>query len=441
MGSTRAGLGWAAGLAVLALAGCRDGSPPNEPPARRTAEDAPRERVFTPSPGLVRSVGPYPITGAGVGLYTLGAEMPKVLEILPTKAPVDTLDIEGVVKHKVVPPDGERILVGFDSRGMASFVAVVAPDIALVDGRFGVGSPVDELLAGLGPEVKRAAVRDPHILELEKLANARFVVDGGRVIAIVVAEEPRAARAEQAEADAPCARAAEILAGSVPGIQGPDGAARAAWGCFTGGQPEVAVPEGDELVVYGGEPGRLRRITSVAAPGLQFAGALDVDRDGRHEVVSVAERRGDDALAARIVVWRGEGGRLSAAADKEVYRMTSGAAGWVGHKLKDVSFLVQAAAASTSSIEVRGLYLQRGEDGGARTVAPLVAETVAVRPRRAPAGPGAGGGGEPAKGQEGDKRPGGERPADEKKPEGTRKSTRGGGGPPGRETGRDASDM
>jgi hypothetical protein len=370
-------------IALLLGVACRDGSPPNEQPARRTAEDTPRERVFTPSPAEVRSVGPYAITASGVGLYALGAELHPVLDMLPKKAPLDQLEIDGVVKYKVVPPDDERILVGFDSSGRAAFVAVVAPDIAMVEGGYGVGSPVADVVKGLGPEVVDHAVRDPRLFIPSKLPTARIATDGDRVTAIVVTPDAREAAPPAAAkgTGSPCDRAAEILAGSLPEPHTADDAARAAYGCFTGGTPEIALAQADEVVIYGGEPGRLRRTSSVSVPGLLFAGAFDHDRDGRGEIVSGAERRTSDALAARIVVWRGEGGRLSAVADQDVYRMTSGSAGWVGAKLKDVSFLVEVLPGSTSSVEVRGLYLQRGEDR-LHTVAPLMPETVAVRPRR-----------------------------------------------------------
>ncbi len=375
-------------IALFCLAACRDGSPPNEQPARRPAEDAPRERVFTPSPATVRSVGPYAITAGGVGLYALGSELRTVLAILPSKAPVDQLEIEGVVNYKVVPPDDERILVGFDTSGVAAFVAVVAPEIAMVEGGFGVGSGVDQIVQGLGPEVTDGAVRDPHLLIPSRLPNARIATDGEEVTAIVVTREARASDRSPLSSlstGSPCDRATQILAGSLPEPHTLDDAARASYGCFTGASPEIALAESDELVVYGGEPGRVKRATAVSVPGLQFAGALDVDRDGRSEIVTVAERRTGEALAARIVVWRGEGGRLTAVADKDVYRMTSGSAGWVGAKLRDVSFLIEVLPGSTSSVEVRGLYLQRGE-GQVHTVAPLTPETVAVRPRR-PAAP------------------------------------------------------
>ena len=448
-------------VALLCLVACRDGSPPNEQPARRPAEESLRERVFNPSPGLVRSVGPYAITESGVGLYALGTEMRAVLAMFPN-APVDQLDLEGVVKFKVVPTDDDRIQVGFDPSGVAAYVAVIAPDIAMVDGRFGIGSEIDEVVEGLGPPIMDRAVRDPHLVALAKAPHAGFVVDGDQVTAILVTREARKPVAEPLAAQAagsPCARAAEILAGSLPEPHDAEDSAYASYGCFTGTAPEIAIPEGEELVVYGGEPGRLKRVGAVAVPGLLFSGALDVDRDGHSEIVSVSERRSGEALAARIVVWRGEGGRLVEVADKEVYRMTSGSAGWVGAKLKDVRFILEVLPENSSSVEVRGVYLQGGDDSRVHTVAPLMPETVAVRPRRAPTSGGAGGAGAPAtpggpastpKGHEPGKtdaggkpdRGGGSKGAEGKKPDEPKKAppVRRGGSPAGGAK-RDASDM
>lgn len=443
-------------VGLLCLVACRDGSPPNQQPARRPAEDTLRERVFTPSPALVRSVGPYAITGAGVGLYALGTEMRTVLAMFPN-APVDQLDLEGVVKFKVVPTDDDRIQVGFDPSGVVAFIAVVAPDIAMIEGGYGVGSEVEEVVGGLGPPVLDRAVRDPRLLVLSKTPRARIVTDEERVVAIVVTPEARRTVPEPAaaqEAGSPCARAAEILAGSLPEPHDGEDAARASYGCFTGAAPEIALAEREELVVYGGEPGRLKRIGAVPVPGLLFAGALDVDRDGHSEIVSVSERRTGDALAARIVVWRGEGGRLERVADKEIYRMTSGSAGWIGAKLKDVSFAMEVLRGNSSSVEVRGLYLQRGDDR-VHTAAPLMPETVAVRPRRpaasggsaspapAPAGSSAPTrGAEPAKDGAGPKEGGRKKPDESKKADESSKpapARRGGAAAGGAK--RDVSDM
>ena len=43
------------------------------------------------------------------------------------------------------------------------------------------------------------------------------------------------------EDTSPCGRAAEILAGPLPEPHGEDDARRAAYGCFTGGEPELVI--------------------------------------------------------------------------------------------------------------------------------------------------------------------------------------------------------
>jgi len=137
--------------------------------------------------------------------------------------------------------------------------------------------------------------------------------------------------------------------------------------------------------------------------------------------------------------------------------MTSGSAGWVGAKLKDVSFILEVLPGTSSSVEVRGVYLQRGDDGRVHTVAPLMAETVGVRPRRSPTPGGASGPGPASapgaastpKGQEpgkpgagGKPNQGGSKPAEGKKPDEPKKAPpvrRGSSSAGGAK--RDASDM
>jgi hypothetical protein len=376
---------------LLALVACRESSAPQ--PTKVSDSDAPRQRVFTPSPGKVRAVPPYNIEQAGVGLYTLGAELRAVLALLPHGPRVELLDLEGIVKYSLVRADDDRILVGVDSTGLVSFIAVLSPDIAKVEGGLGVGAAIDEMREALGPELAGRVARDPRVVELERLPNARIVVEEDEVLAIVmVADRPSSGRAPEPEAaeeaEGPCTRAAEILAGPLPVEEG-----TAAYGCFTGASPELVVAGQGEVVLYGGEPGRLRRVVAVPVPGLLFAAGLDVDRDGRHELIAVSERRGGDALASRIVIFRGEGGRLVPVADKEVYRVTSGAAAWVGAKLKDMRFLLRVVPVGPSLVEVRGLYLHQ-VSGGIRHIAPLLPETVALRPRKAATGSGSGSGDE-----------------------------------------------
>jgi hypothetical protein len=384
------------------LAGCQE--------AGRTATDPPEktplgQRVFQPSPGVVRAVPPHNIQATGVGPYALGGELRDILAMLPHGPRVELLEIEGVVGYSVVRAEENRLLIGVGSSGRVSFISVLQPDIAKTDGGLGVGASVDDLLAQLGPATRSPGALDPRILELDGLPNARIVVDRGRATAIVVgpggagsappvppaagepppdagaaaADPPRAAD----DSTSTCARAAELLHDAPLAAATPtERTQEPIFGCFTGASPEVALIGRDEIAVYGGEPDKLRRIMGESLNGLVFAGAVDVDGDGRHEIVATSERRTGDALAVRVHVLRGEGGRLQAVVNDEVYRITSGTAAWVGAKLKDVDFLVRADPRQ-GGLEVRGLYLHR-VGGAVQTVAPLSPRIIAVRGRKRP---------------------------------------------------------
>ncbi|HUS67809.1 MAG TPA: hypothetical protein VMZ28_24910 [Kofleriaceae bacterium] len=385
-------------LLLIVLVGCQEAGP-------ATSEADPsklKQRVFEPSPGLVRAVPPHGIQATGVGPYTLGSELREILAMLPHGPRVELLEIEDVVGYSVVRAEGDRLLIGVGSSGRVSFVSVLQPDIAKTESGLEVGASVDDLTAKVGPETPPAGVRDPRIVELDRLPNARVVVDQGRVAAIVIgpggagapaaptadAPKPDAGVAAEPPHDEPdagtCARAAELLAQAPLGAAAPTTRVQAPFfGCFTGGSPEVALVGKDEIAIYGGEPDRLRRVGGESLAGLLFAGAVDLDGDGRQEIVAASERRTGDALSIRLHVLRGEAGRLQTVVSDEVYRMTSDTAAWVGAKLKDVDFLLRADPRH-GGLEVRGLYVHR-VGGAVQTVAPLSPRKVAVRGRKRPA--------------------------------------------------------
>ena len=418
-------------LALALLPGCRDDRR-SEPEDTDPAESDLGQRVFQPSPGVVRAVPPHGIKQGGVGPYLLGAELREVLAMLPHGPRVELLDIENVVKYSLVRAEEGRVLIGVGSSGRVSFIGVLAPDIAKTTGGLGVGATEEELVEQLGPVVNGPDVRDPRVLVLEQLPGARVVMEDGEASVIVVGpggagappavsaqpdalsggeaspapgatapgtpappgrpapEVPAAPRPAETPAT-PCGRAAEILAAApLAAARGDEAHGAIAYGCFTGNSPEAVVPAPGELVLHGGDPARLRRITSVEVPGLLFAGALDLDGDQRHELVAFSERRTAEQVSVRVQVLRGEGGKLMAVADEEVYRATSTTVAWVGARLVDVHFLLRAEPRA-SAIEVHGLYLDKG-GGVERHVAPLIPRTVSVRPRRKPPeGSGSGG--------------------------------------------------
>lgn len=397
-------------LSCLALAAaCRDQSAP-----ARNDEESPGQRVFLPPPGVVRAVPPHRIEPDGVGPYRLGAELKDLLNTLPEGPRVELLQIDRMVGYRLVRVAQDKILVGIGPDGRVSFIAALDPEIAKTEGGLGVGSDIAELREALGPELPMEGTRDPRLVELEKLPNARVVVDRGRAAAIVVrlgsadgggqdisaadalsgggppgqvpVRAPRAARTapNPAEGDDVCtpASAMEALADQpLASIARIDEAAEvvAQYGCFTGNAPEAVIESGDELVLVVGEPGHLRRAAALSVPGLHFASAVDIDGDGRQELVAVSEKRSSDALAVRVEVLRGENGRLVGAGADEVYRVTAAAAAPVGARLKDIELLVEAYAAD-EALTVTGLYLHRV--GAVRTVAPLLPKTIVLRPRR-----------------------------------------------------------
>ena len=401
---------------MLVIAGCKE---ERAAPERGDGGASLGQRVFLPSPGLVRAVPPHGIQAGGVGPYQLGAELRDILAMLPHGPRIELLEIEDIAKYSLVRAEGDRVIIGVGASGRVLYIAVLEPEIAVTAGGLGVGASVDELRERLGPEVPPGpGARDPDILELERLPNARVIVRDGRAVAIVVgpggapaataptepdalsggaAAVPAAAepppRPARPERQAPCARAAEILAAAPLAAAAPEDRRRqVAFGCFTGTSPEAVVPQGDEeLVLYGGEPSRLRRITSIDVPGLVFAGAIDVDGDMRHELLAVSQKRTGEVLSVRAAVLRVESGRLVSVADEEVYRVTRGAIAWVGARLEDVAFLLRGEPGG-GGVEVRGFYLD-GLSGTGRHVVPLDPRTISVRPRRRSAEPAGGAGG------------------------------------------------
>jgi hypothetical protein len=394
-------------LALAALLACRENSAllPSE-------DESLGQRVFEPPRRVVRAVPPHRIQPGGLGEYELGAELKEILNTLPHGPRIELLQIEHLVSYRLVRAAQDTILVGIGQNERVSFVAVLDPEIAKTEGGFGVGSEIDKLRDALGPERAATSARDPRLVELERLPNARFVVEQGKVVAIVVGPDAPPGDAI-AQADA--------LSGGGPGSQriGPappdpsetgctEASAREAlsgdpvaaiarvgdeeatdsdrpaeavhYGCFTGATPEVIVEGKGEVVLVVGEPGRLRRAASVPAPGLLFARAVDTDGDGRHELIAVSEDRAGDALTVRVEVLRGENSRLVGAGADEVYRVTTASAAPVGAKLKDVDLLVEAQAGA-ESIQVTGFYLHRA-GGKVLTIAPLLPKTIVLRPRK-----------------------------------------------------------
>jgi hypothetical protein len=403
-------------ILLVAFAACRDESAP-----AREKDEGLGQRVFRAPAGVVRAVPPHRIQPNSIGPYRLGAEFKAILSTLPYGPRVEVIQIERVVgTHRLVRVAQDAILVGIGQSGKASFIAALEPEIAKTEDGWGVGSEIDTLREALGPERTINGARDPRLVELARLPNARVVVEGHRVDAIVVGPDASAddgRRGDLGPADALSGGGASGSAAKTrPPAREPDGdgctaasalealggepvaeTARAGdkqaavhYGCFTGASPEAVVVDRDQLVLVGGEPGRLRKMATASVPGLLFASAVDVDGDDRHEVVAVAEKRSEEALTVSLEVLRGDGGRLVSSTSEELYRVD---ASLPVAKLKDIQLLIEAHLMG-DSLEVGGLFLHWDGDD-VRSVAPLSTRTVKVgSSRKRGEGPSANGGGE-----------------------------------------------
>jgi len=410
-------------LLVALVTACRDQSEP-----ARGADESLGQRVFQAPAGVVRAVPPHRIQPNGIGPYLLGAEFKAILSTLPHGPRVEVLQIDRVVGYRLVRVAQDAILVGIGPSGKASMVAALDPEIAKTEDGWGVGSEIDTLREALGPERTMGGARDPKLVALARLPNARVVVRGHRVAAIVVGPEgsddrgrdvgpadalsggatsrpangaarPRPPAAPPPPGGCTVASALEALASEpVVATARVEDSKNAVvhYGCFTGEDPEAVVVDGEQLVLVTGEPGRLRKGANMSVPGLVFAGVSDVDRDSRHDLVAVSESRSSEALSMRIEVVRGDAGRLVSAVDEEVYRVTSDAAVPVA-KLKDIEILIEARDAG-DVLEVGGYYLQWDGDD-VRSVAPLSPKTVELGSRRR-GGPAAGGSSGPDSGRD-----------------------------------------
>jgi hypothetical protein len=402
-------------ILLVALAACRD----DGGQARGADEESLGLRVFQAPAGVVRAVPPHRIQPNGIGPYRLGAEFKAILSTLPHGPRVEVIQIDRVVGYRLVRVAGDAILVGIGPGGKASMVAALDPEIAKTEDGWGVGSEIDTLREALGPERTIAGARDPDLVELARLPNARVVVRGHRVAAIVVGPEGADDRPDLGPADALSGGATSRPASGAgrpraPAPPPPDSGCTVAsalealasepvvatararesrkaavyYGCFTGEDAEAVVADEDQLVLVTGEPGKLRKGATMSVPGLVFAGVSDVDGDGHHDLIAVSESRSGETLGMRIEVVRADGGRLVSTADEEVYRVTSDAAVPVA-KLKDIELLIEARV-DGDALEVGGYFLQWDGDE-VRSIAPLAPRTIGLGSRRRSGGPSSGG--------------------------------------------------
>ncbi len=350
---------------LLLAAGC---SGEERKPKVRTTDPQPPRRVISPPAGTtVRSLPPYAIRADSVGPYRLGEKVSTVMAQLPSGPRIARFEIPGVVRTSVIRAEEDTVLIGGETTSTAMFVAVVGADVARTDSNVHVGSSVLELVRGVGPLFEDPDhARDPRLFVPTSLRNARVVLDGDRVAAIVIAHDPSPVKlGPQPE----------------PVCKRPEPSGKQVGVCLSA-TGELVDLEEDELIVH--PPDSERVLYTLRAPGLVFAAPLRVSSDGRDELIVVTRSDEPHRRTWTLVAYRLEGTRIVRSIDEQLYTLTPMQSRWIGAELRDVDLYLEIAG-GTDAIEVGGLLTTRAEER-VRDVALLSPKIVARRPHKPPPG-------------------------------------------------------
>lgn len=369
-------------LAVL-LAGCPSDSERSERIVR--AEPQPPRRVSAP-PVRPRAMPPHAIRADGVGPYVLGDTMSSVMAQLPAGPRTVKFEIPGLVRTSLVRAESDTLLIGGETAGTARFVAVVGPDVARTDSNIHVGSSVDELARATAHDDDDEA-RDPRLVVPAAIRNARVVVDGERIAAIVVALDPvGTARPAARRPFGPMPAHTGSLPAARPQPEpdckrpAPSGKQQLGACLAPSGAGELIDVADEELVVHAAD-GRV--IQTLRAPGLVFAAPLRGPTERRDELIAILRQDEPQQRTWMIVVYRADGPRIVRTSDPEVlYQLSSTQARWIGAELRDVELYLELAS-RPDAIEVGGLLATRTGER-VREIA-LLAPKVVTRRHHKPA--------------------------------------------------------
>lgn len=387
-------------LAALAALACSDGTTPDAHPA-----SAPR-RWSRPPSSAIRAYPPHAIRPGVVGPYRLGMPLSEALHLLPEGPRVELLSLGDLLSWRVVRAEGDAMIFGAGEDNQVAFVSVVNGPVARTEtGALGVGATGAELLAALGPELPATAAWDRRVFELVALPGVLFVSDAppdapparAKIVTIVVTAPPvvDAAAPPAPAAPNPCraggrlAEASDELAefvGARPA--GPTGRPLVRFGCVTGAAPEAISVGPGVLDLIGGEPGHLRRLAHVALPTAHVVSPIDVDGDGKDEIVVAAVERAPTARTVSVTVLDWDGARLSMLSASRPVVITSAAAASAGTTLAALD-LALAFRPVGSELELGGLFLTRAGNA-VQIAAPLTPLRLKLGRRtaeRAPAAP------------------------------------------------------
>jgi hypothetical protein len=328
-------------LALLAL-GCSDHDRPSTSHSEATDRTP---RVLDPPPQNVRALPPHAIRADGVGPYKLGLTLERLGTQIPSGGRNAQVDIPSVVHLSVLHAEDDAILIGGEPLGRATFVAVVGSQIARTESGVQVGSTRDELIHALGqPSVELDRARDPHVIVPSNLREVRAVMEGDRVVGLVVAASEPPSKPEGAG----CVR--------------PVGDDKKIGACVTGG-PDLVTLDNDELIVRAAEGDKV--FTHEKLPNAVFVAPVRAP-DGHDELIAVIRTEDADGWIWWLVAFRWEAGHLVRVVDAPrglapVYRLTATNARWIGSTLHDLDLALEVVNRG-DTFEVGGLLTSRSGD-------------------------------------------------------------------------------
>lgn len=326
---------------VLALCGCSD-----RDRARASANEVAPDRtprVLDPPPQNVRALPPHAIRRDGVGPYRLGLTLEQLGTQVPSGGRNAQIDIPNVVHLSVLHAEDDAIQVGGEPLGRASFVAVVGDKIARTESGIQVGSTREELVRALGsPEVALNRARDPRIVVPSNLPELRAVLDGDRVIGLVVTASEPPGKADGCVRPVATSGADEIKFGA----------------CLTGA-PAIVTVDGEEIVARTVEPEKPIDKPFKLPNQVVFAAAVRAP-DGKDEIVAITRLDEPPVRTTwSLVGYRVEAGKWVRVADPTpVYQLTATNARWIGSTLSDLDLVLEVTNRG-DTFEVGGLLTHR----------------------------------------------------------------------------------
>ncbi len=350
----------AAVVLVAAVGGCDD-----HDAGKPRVADQPARRVIEPPRRDVRALPPHVIAAGGVGPYKLGVAMERILSALPSGPRLTVLQIPAVLDVRIGRDDG--LIVGGERQGAASFVAVLREGFARTADGIGVGATRDAVIAALGPtHLDPLIARDPALWVGTKLAGARFLFDGGQVVAVLLsaastrAGERPAARCTLVGDDARYDTLAPATARFVPACLG-----------LADGYAVI----GEQLVIASSAQADrpARKVASALVPGLRWVAPIRGDGD-RDDLIAVGEQVRDRQRVVTVVALRPDGNHLLPVASVEAYRLTDAGLALIGAGVADVDLALEIESEG-DVLTVGGVFVHRTA-GTVRVVAPLVPVTI-----------------------------------------------------------------